>query len=49
MGICLCCLVLLIVLCYLLALALGALGLKPSVLPTERSCLSNSGGDFFMA
>ncbi|XP_034633227.1 prominin-1-A-like [Trachemys scripta elegans] len=48
-GICLCCLVLLIVLCYLLALVLGALGLKPSVLPTERGCLSNSGGDFFMA
>ncbi|CAM5130369.1 unnamed protein product [Eretmochelys imbricata] len=48
-GICLCCLVLLIVLCYLLALALGALGLKPSVLPIERSCLSNSGGEFFMA
>ncbi|TFK07015.1 fibroblast growth factor-binding protein 3 [Platysternon megacephalum] len=48
-GICLCCLVLLIVLCYLLALALGALGLKPSALPTERGCLANSGGDFFMA
>ncbi|KAM9132772.1 prominin-1-A-like isoform 3-T3 [Pangshura tecta] len=48
-GICLCCLVLLVVLCYLLALVLGALGLKPSALPTERGCLSNSGGDFFMA
>ncbi|XP_065264811.1 prominin-1-A-like [Emys orbicularis] len=48
-GVCLCCVVLLIVLCYLLALVLGALGLKPSVLPTERCCLSNSGGDFFMA
>ncbi|KAG6921609.1 prominin 1a, partial [Chelydra serpentina] len=48
-GICLCCLVLLIVLCYLLGLALGALGLKPPVPPNERGCLSNSGGDFFMA
>uniref|UniRef100_A0A8C3XS77 Uncharacterized protein n=1 Tax=Chelydra serpentina TaxID=8475 RepID=A0A8C3XS77_CHESE len=47
-GICLCCLVLLIVLCYLLGLALGALGLKPPVPPNERGCLSNSGGDFFM-
>nr|XP_032633934.1 prominin-1-A-like isoform X2 [Chelonoidis abingdonii] len=48
-GVCLCCLVLLVVLCYLLALVLGALGLKPLALPTERGCLSNSGGDFFMA
>uniref|UniRef100_A0A8B9SLC2 Prominin-1-A n=1 Tax=Anas platyrhynchos TaxID=8839 RepID=A0A8B9SLC2_ANAPL len=45
----LCCLVLLVVLCYLLGLLLGPLGLKESALPTQRSCLSNTGGDFFMA
>ncbi|XP_067393356.1 prominin-1-A-like [Emydura macquarii macquarii] len=48
-GICLCCLVLLVVLCNLLGLLLGAVGLRPSALPVERGCLSNSGGDFFMA
>lgn len=45
----LCCLVLLVVLCNLLGLLLGPLGLKESALPTQRSCLSNTGGDFFMA
>ncbi|KAI6066385.1 Prominin-1-A [Aix galericulata] len=45
----LCCLVLLVVLCNLLGLLLGPLGLKESALPTQRSCLSNAGGDFFMA
>uniref|UniRef100_A0A8C8R8J7 Prominin-1-A-like n=1 Tax=Pelusios castaneus TaxID=367368 RepID=A0A8C8R8J7_9SAUR len=47
-GICLCCLVLLIVLCNVLGLALGAIGLQPTALPIERGCLSNSGGNFFM-
>lgn len=45
----LCCLVLLVVLCNVLGLLLGPLGLKESALPTQRSCLSNTGGDFFMA
>ncbi|XP_074855415.1 prominin-1-A-like [Carettochelys insculpta] len=48
-GICLCCLVLLIVLCNLLGLGLGALGLEPSMLPTERGCVPNSGGNAFLA
>uniref|UniRef100_A0A8B9DIF0 Uncharacterized protein n=1 Tax=Anser cygnoides TaxID=8845 RepID=A0A8B9DIF0_ANSCY len=45
----LCCLVLLVVLCNVLGLLLGPLGLKESALPTQRSCLSNTGGDFFIA
>ncbi|XP_075790611.1 prominin-1-A-like isoform X2 [Pelodiscus sinensis] len=48
-GVCLCCLVLCVVLCNLLGLALGAVGLQPAVLPIERSCLSNSGGQAFLA
>ncbi|KAM6347447.1 LOW QUALITY PROTEIN: prominin-1-A-like [Alca torda] len=45
----LCCMVLLVVLCNVIGLLLGPLGLKESVLPTQRSCLSNAGGNFFMA
>ncbi|TRZ25517.1 hypothetical protein HGM15179_001576 [Zosterops borbonicus] len=45
----LCCTVLLVVLCNVFGLLLGPLGLKESVLPTERSCLSDAGGNFFMA
>lgn len=45
----LCCMVLLVVLCNVIGLLLGPLGLKESVLPTQRSSLSNAGGNFFMA
>ncbi|XP_030309587.1 prominin-1-A [Calypte anna] len=45
----LCCMVLLVVLCNVFGLLLGPLGLKESVLPTQRSSLSNAGGNFFMA
>ncbi|XP_063194603.1 prominin-1-A-like isoform X1 [Chroicocephalus ridibundus] len=45
----LCCMVLLVVLCNVIGLLLGPLGLKENVLPTQRSCLSNAGGNFFMA
>ncbi|XP_075010971.1 prominin-1-A-like [Calonectris borealis] len=45
----LCCMVLLVVLCNIVGLLLGPLGLKESVLPTQRSSLSNAGGNFFMA
>ncbi|KAK2530562.1 prominin-1-a [Columba guinea] len=45
----LCCMVLLVVLCNVMGLLLGPLGLKESVLPTQRSCVSNAGGNFFMA
>ncbi|KAM6091082.1 prominin-1-A-like isoform 1-T2 [Theristicus caerulescens] len=45
----LCCIVLLVVLCNVVGLLLGPLGLKESVLPTQRSSLSNAGGNFFMA
>ncbi|XP_054687186.1 prominin-1-A-like [Grus americana] len=45
----LCCMVLLVVLCNVTGLLLGPLGLKESVLPTQRSSLSNAGGNFFMA
>ncbi|XP_074764528.1 prominin-1-A-like [Athene noctua] len=50
-GVCvlLCCMVLLVVLCNVVGLLLGPLGLKESVLPTQRSSLSNAGGNFFMA
>uniref|UniRef100_A0AAV2JK17 Prominin-1-A-like n=1 Tax=Knipowitschia caucasica TaxID=637954 RepID=A0AAV2JK17_KNICA len=44
----LCCVVLWVVLCNILALALGPLGLKPKVEPTKRSSTSNCGGTFFM-
>ncbi|KAM4774813.1 prominin-1-A-like isoform 2-T4 [Cyanocitta cristata] len=45
----LCCTVLLVVLCNVFGLLLGPLGLKEGVLPTQRSSLSNAGGNFFMA
>uniref|UniRef100_A0A8C4TVT7 Prominin-1-A-like n=1 Tax=Falco tinnunculus TaxID=100819 RepID=A0A8C4TVT7_FALTI len=45
----LCCVVLLVVLCNTVGLLLGPLGLKESVLPMQRSSLSNVGGNFFMA
>ncbi|KAM7048010.1 prominin-1-A-like [Acridotheres tristis] len=45
----LCCLVLLVVLCNIFGLLLGPLGLKEGVLPTQRSCVSDAGGNFFMA
>ncbi|KAJ6669208.1 hypothetical protein lerEdw1_008017 [Lerista edwardsae] len=48
-GVCFCSLVLLIIICNVLGLLFGALGLDPRVLPTKRGCLSNSGGDFLMA
>ncbi|XP_066477572.1 prominin-1-A-like [Tiliqua scincoides] len=48
-SVCLCCLVLLIIICNVLGLLFGALGLDTRVLPTKRGCLSNSGGDFLMA
>ncbi|XP_029466044.1 prominin-1-A-like [Rhinatrema bivittatum] len=48
-GLCLCCIVLLIVLCNVLGMILGAAGLKSSVSPTRRSGVSDCGGDFFMA
>ncbi|XP_053306428.1 prominin-1-A-like [Spea bombifrons] len=48
-GICLCCIVLLVVVCNLFGLFCGPCGHREKVDPTERSCLSNSGGNFFMA
>ncbi|XP_048800751.1 prominin-1-A-like isoform X5 [Lagopus muta] len=45
----LCCMVLLVVLCNTCGLLLGPLGHKESTLPTQRGCLSNTGGNFFMA
>ncbi|XP_033918008.1 prominin-1-A-like [Melopsittacus undulatus] len=45
----LCCMVLLVVFCNVLGLVLGPLGLKENMLPTQRSSLSNAGGNFFMA
>ncbi|OCT71695.1 prominin 1 L homeolog isoform X1 [Xenopus laevis] len=48
-GIILCCIILLIIVCILFGLALGPLGLKGKEDPTKRNCASNSGGNFFMA
>ncbi|XP_053548466.1 prominin-1-A [Bombina bombina] len=48
-GICLSCLVLLVVVCNFFGLLLGPCGHNPKVDPTERGCASNSGGNFFMA
>lgn len=45
----LCCMVLLVVLCNAFGLLLGPLGLKEDVVPTQRGCLSDAGGNFFMA
>ncbi|XP_060943228.1 prominin-2 [Limanda limanda] len=49
-GVCvfLCCVVLLVVVCNLLGLVLGPLGLTPSEDPTKRSCTSDSGGTFLV-
>ncbi|KAH0623822.1 hypothetical protein JD844_006968, partial [Phrynosoma platyrhinos] len=48
-GVVLCCLVLLIIVLNVFGLVFGALGLDPQEMPTQRSCLSNSGGLFLMA
>lgn len=42
------CVVLLVVLCNLLGLLLGPLGLHPNTEPTNRSCTADCGGTFFM-
>ena len=44
----LCCVVLLVVVCNLLGLVLGPLGLTPSEDPTKRSCTADSGGTFLV-
>ncbi|KAM6956536.1 prominin-2 [Aplochiton taeniatus] len=44
----LCCVVLLVVLCNVLGLLLGPVGLSPKVDPTERSCTADCGGTFLM-
>ncbi|TDH01246.1 hypothetical protein EPR50_G00178260 [Perca flavescens] len=44
----LCCVVLLVVLCNLLGLVLGPLGLTPKADPTKRSCTSDCGGIFLI-
>ncbi|XP_013909432.1 PREDICTED: prominin-1-A-like [Thamnophis sirtalis] len=50
-GVCLCCLLLVIIAFNVLGLLLGGLGLdsKGMQCPTNRGCLSNTGGNFFMA
>lgn len=49
-GVCVivCCVVLLVVVCNLLGLVLGPLGLKSKADPTKRSCTANCGGTFLM-
>ncbi|XP_052006888.1 prominin-1-A-like [Xyrauchen texanus] len=47
-GLILSCVILLVVVCNLLGLLLGPVGLQPKDNPTERSCTSNCGGIFFM-
>lgn len=44
----LCCLVLLVVVCNLLGLVLGPMGLTSNVDPSKRSCTANCGGIFLM-
>ncbi|KAG7236379.1 hypothetical protein INR49_001076 [Caranx melampygus] len=44
----LCCVVLLVVVCNVLGLLLGPMGLKPKADPTSRSCMSDCGGTFLM-
>ncbi|XP_018539764.1 prominin-2 [Lates calcarifer] len=44
----LCCVVLLVVVCNLLGLILGPVGLTPKADPTKRSCTADCGGTFFM-
>ncbi|XP_028844379.1 prominin-2 isoform X2 [Denticeps clupeoides] len=48
-GVILCCLVLLVVICNIMGLLLGPWGLMPNAKPTERSCAANCGGNFLMA
>ncbi|KAM3835145.1 prominin-1-A-like isoform 1-T3 [Vipera latastei] len=50
-GVCLCCLLLVIIAFNVLGLFLGSLGLDPHGMqwPTKRGCLSNTGGNSFMA
>ncbi|KAM4604584.1 prominin-1-A-like [Discoglossus pictus] len=48
-GICICCVILLVVVCNLFGLLLGPCGHRAKADPTDRNCASNSGGDFFMA
>lgn len=48
-GIILCSIILLIVVCNCLGLVLGPAGLRSDVDPVKRNCVSNSGGNFFMA
>ncbi|KAM4702829.1 prominin-1-A-like [Rhinophrynus dorsalis] len=48
-GIILACIVLLVILCNVFGLLLGPCGHSSDADPTERGCLSNSGGNFFMA
>ncbi|XP_077309940.1 prominin-1-like [Lithobates pipiens] len=48
-GLCLSSIILLVVVCNLFGLLLGPCGHRANKDPTERSCASNSGGDFFMA
>lgn len=49
-GVCvvLCCVVLLVVVCYLLGLVLGPAGLSPRKDPAKRSCTADCGGIFLM-
>lgn len=49
-GVCLalCCVVLLVVVCNLLGLVLGPVGLKPKADPANRSCTADCGGTFLM-
>ncbi|XP_030011452.1 prominin-2 [Sphaeramia orbicularis] len=44
----LCCVVLLVVVCNLLGLVLGPLGLTPKADPAKRSCTADCGGTFFV-
>ncbi|XP_071386550.1 prominin-2 [Centroberyx affinis] len=44
----LCCVVLLVVVCNVLGLLLGPLGLTPKADPTERSCTADCGGTFLI-
>ncbi|XP_028983422.1 prominin-2 [Betta splendens] len=43
-----CCVVLLVVVCNVLGLVLGPLGLSPRADPTKRSCVADCGGTFLM-
>ncbi|XP_043993248.1 prominin-2 [Gambusia affinis] len=47
-GVVLCCVILLVVVCNILGLILGPLGFSPKVDPTNRSSTSNYGGIFLM-